>query len=222
MKRPNKEIDKLFSKGLRTYEEAPSADGWAQLESKLPSNRNRTIYWVAASVAGVLLTAAIAWNNILNKSDISLYDSQQLATQANFPQREYIPVPILVQTNTIVYVDRPVRSNERVVETSIAKNTSKPIEIQSALELEPVGSTYAFSNNIALPKIDFTDNIPASVEDDAVTIIYKKGDPKHPKLAKAFNFMKEVGEGERQLIDFEKISNNLMARRETNNHSNKN
>ena len=222
MKSRNEEIDQLFSNGLDNYEETPSANAWDQIEGQLPSKRNRTIYWVAASVAGVLLTAAIGWNSILSKSDISIYDAQQLTSQASYPEKEFIPVPILVQTKTIVYVDRPEQVKEAGAGEVLAGATVESVETQAALELQPFGATYALNSNAELAAIDFTNANPAIAQDESVTIIYKKGDPKYPKLAKALNFMKEVGEGERQLIDFEKISNNLMARRETNTNSNKN
>lgn len=226
MKKQNEEIDKLFSKGLSNLEEAPSANAWKQIESQLPSRRNRAMYWVAASMAGILLTASIGWNRILTKSNLPIYDSQELVTSANFPQKEFIPVPILIQTKTIVYVDRPINeNNQRKVEkeTVIADNTNliQSIETQPTFELQSVGTAYAMQSDVQLPALDLNNPIASTQEDEsAVTIIYKKGDPKYPKLAKALNYMKEVGEGERQLINFEKISNNLIARRETNNNSN--
>lgn len=228
MKKQKEEIDKLFSKGLSNFEESPSVDAWAQIESQLPSGKSRMVYWIAASFAGVLLSAAIGWNTILNKSKVPVYDTQELATNANYPQKEFVPVPILIQTKTIVYIDRPIQSipqNEKI-ENQYVADESTPVQsivTQASYEFHPVGATYSLATDTRIPIQGDNDVTSASNNvDPAVTIVYKKGDPKYPKLARALNFMKEVGEGERQLIDFEKISNNLIARKESNNNSNKN
>ena len=197
MKRQNEEIDKLFSKGLNNFEETPSANAWSQIENQLPSKRTRTFYWVAASFVGVLVTAAIGWNSIVKKSETNIYDSQQLTAQASYPEKEFIAVPVILQTKTIVYVDRPVQVNQpnnSMEQPAVAVANAETTEARPALELQPFGASYALSSNMALPEsMQNSSFAMASADDEAVTIIYKKGDPKYPKLAKALNFMNSMG-----------------------------
>lgn len=216
MKNQDEQIDKLFQSGLDNYEDTPSSSTWESIESQLPKNRSRSMYWVAASVVAVLLTSTVVWNSILNQTSELIYETNNVLIKANYPQKEFAPLPILIHTNTIVYVDRTVYvespKNEILVPTEVTNIAS----IGSSFELKPMSDYHSLNSNISETEsvqLVYTTNEP-------ITIIYKKGDPKHPRLAKAANFFKEVGEGERPLIDFGKISTSVIARRETNNNSN--
>ncbi len=216
MKHQDEQIDKLFQSGINNYEETPSSSAWNSIDSQLPKKNTHGMYWVAASVVAILLTSAVVWNSILEKSNTFSYETAKVAVKANYPQKEFTPLPILIYTNTVVYIEREVfikAPNElQLLAPSVAHNTT----LNSISELKPISDYYALSSNISEAtsvELVYTVNEP-------ITIIYKKGDPKYPMLAKAANFFKEVGEGERSLIDFEKISTGIMARRETTNNSN--
>ena len=216
MKNQDEQIDKLFQHGLDNYEETPSSSAWDSIDNQLPKKNTKSIYWVAASVAAMLLTSTVVWNSILEKSNTFEYETASVEVKATYPQKEFAPLPILVHTNTIVYIERevfiPATETPIQAETTVAINTNT----NPSYDLKPISDYYALSSNIseaASVELMYAENEP-------ITIIYKKGDPKHPMLAKAANFFKEVGEGERPLIDFEKISTSVMARRETTNNSN--
>ena len=216
MKNQDEQIDKLFQQGLGNYEETPSSSAWDSIDSQLPKRNTRSIYWVAASIVAVLLTSTIVWNSILEKSNTFTYETANAEIKANFPQKEFIPLPILIHTNTVVYIEREVfiKATESPIQTELIKANNAIIN--PSFDLKPISDYYALSSNISEA---------ASVElvyavNEPITIIYKKGDPKHPMLAKAANFFKEVGEGERPLKNIEKISTGVLARRETTNNSN--
>lgn len=216
MKNQDEKIDKLFQSGLDNYEEAPSSSAWDSIESQLPKNKTKSMYWVAASVVAVLLTSTVVWNTILNQTSGLIYESNKVSIKADYPQKEFAPLPILLHTNTIVYIEREVyieSPTNTILEASQVTNTAS---IGSSFEFKPMSDYHSLNSNIsetASVQLVYTSNEP-------ITIIYKKGDPKHPRLAKAANFFKEVGDGERPLIDFGKISTGVIARRETNNNSN--
>ena len=216
MKNQDEQIDKLFTTSLENYEEIPSSSAWESIESQLPKNKSRTMYWVAASVVAVLLTSTVVWNSILKQTNEVIYETNNVSLKANYPQKEFAPLPILIYTNTIVYVDREVyitAPSSIILEETEVKNIASTT---SSFELKSMSNNYSLNTNISeTPSVKLIYN-----PNEPITIIYKKGDPKHPKLAKAANFFKQVGDGERPLIDFGKISTSVIARRETNNNSN--
>lgn len=216
MKNQDEQIDKLFENGLNNYEETPSSSAWDSIDSQLPKKNSRSIYWVAASIVAMLLTSTIVWNSILEKSNTFSYETANVDVKANYPQKEFAPLPILIHTKTIVYINRNVivDSPENPIQTP-SEITNSSI-LSSTFELTPVSDYYSLNSNI----LETASIELIYIANEPITIIYKKGDPKHPKLAKAANFFKQVGEGERPLIDFEKISTSVLARRETNNNSN--
>ena len=190
MKNQDEQIDKLFQNGLNNYEETPSSSAWDAIDSQLPKNNTRSIYWVAASVAAILLTSTVVWNYILEKTTTTSYEIANSSVEANYPQKEFTPLPILIHTNTVVYIEREVfiqaPETPTQMEPTVAANTS----LTSSFELKPISDYYALSSTIS------------------------------ETSSKATSFIKEVGEGERPLIDFGKISSGVIARRETINNSN--
>lgn len=216
MKHQDEQIDKLFHNGLNNYEEIPSSSAWDSIDNQLPKKNTRSMYWVAASAAAILLTSTVVWNSILKNTNTFSYETSQVAVKATYPQKEFTPLPILIHTNTVVYIEKEVfikaADEPTVINTTVASN----VNTNPTFDLKPISDYYALSSTIsesASVELVYANNEP-------ITIIYKKGDPKYPALAKAANFFKEVGEGERSLIDFEKISTGIMARRETTNNSN--
>jgi hypothetical protein len=215
MKNQDEKIDRLFQSGLGNVEETPSSSTWNAIESQLPKKNNTNMYWIAASVAAVLIVSTIAWNSILERTSTFNYDTNNVSLNANYPQIEFTPLPILIHTTTIVYVDKEVMKGEVDTNPQLTKASTLSTGLSSAFDIKSVSDYYTLNTDIPTSQVEliYTVNEP-------ITIIYKKGDPKHPKLAKAANFFKQVGDGERPLIDFEKISSSVIARRETNNNSN--
>ena len=216
MKNQDEQIDKLFQNSLTNYEETPSSSAWDSINNQLPKKKNRSVYWVAASVAAMLLTSTVVWNSILEKSNTYAYEISSVEVKANYPQKEFAPIPFLIHTNTVVYIERKVFVQAIEPSTQTEATVAITTNPSSSIDLKPISDYYVFGSNIsetASVELVYAENEP-------ITIIYKKGDPKHPMLAKAANFFKEVGEGERPLINFEKISTGVMARRETTNNSN--
>ncbi len=217
MKKQDEQIDALFNARVSSYEEIPSSSAWDAIEAQLPAQSNKRTYWIAASIIAVLLTSTVIWNSVLNKTSSFKYDIADTTVKANFPQKEFIPTPILVHSTTIVYIQS----------ASVSQELTETIEDKIPLETVAVNSVSNFNIKPLSKKQELTTNIsniafnkPELTALEPITIIYKKGEPKHPKLAKAANFLKQVGEGERPLIDFEKISTGLIARRESINNSN--
>jgi len=219
MKNKEEQIDKLFKNSLLNYEEAPASSAWDSIESQLPTAKKYGSYWIAASVVAILMISTIAWNTILNSTNSLHYETASSPINPTHPQKEFIPLPIILHSTTVVYLQSSLKNTEASksedkvkvgLPTHLAPNLASNIAIAS------LSDAYTFNTQISsagLPKTnDFTG--------EPVTIIYKKGDPKHPKLAKAASFLKEVGDGNRPLIDFEKITTGLIARRESINNSN--
>ena len=216
MKSPNEQIDNLFSKGLSNYEELPSNTAWDHLESQLPK-RNRTFYWVAASAAMVFMVSAIAWNLILQNDTPQTYATNQSVVNANYPQQEFVPLPIIIHTTTVVYIEKEVIRHSSEQRVDIDQTLASTTNAKANKVITPLSNPYQFSTEIAnsaLPQpMELNTEFP-------ITITYKKGDPKYPKLANTLNYFKEVSEGDRHLIDLGKITTGLIAKRESNNNSN--
>ncbi len=215
MKNKDKQIDKLFSKGLSNYEESPSSLAWQTINKQLPKTNKRNVYWIAAAVSTVLISSTIAWHSILEKTNTYSYEINQVSLQANYPQKEFSPLPLLIHTKTIIYVEKKIfiTPTNNKQSKSVIKNIPN---LGSSIELSSIGNYH--SPNADISKLEPTKSTYS--KNEPITIIYKKGNPKYPKLANAVNFFKDVGEGEKPLIDFEKISASVLARRETTNNSN--
>lgn len=216
MKNQDEQIDKLFQKGLDNYEETPSSSAWDSIDDQLGTKKSSSKYWVAASVVAILLTSTVIWNSILGRTNTLIYETNEISLKANYPQKEFISLPILIHTNTIVYVEREIYIDYPDKKIALPFEAINTVNLSSSLVLKPVRDYYALNSEISESssvELVYTLNEP-------ITIIYKKGDPKHPILAKAANFFKQVGEGERPLFNLEKISTNVLARRNTNNNSN--
>lgn len=214
MKNQDEQIDKLFSTGIANYEETPSSSAWNSIEGQLPTQSNKKTYWIAASIVAVLITSTVVWNNIITKSNSFHYETASSTLNVNYPQKEFIPTLTFLHSTTIVYVQAPTSANKQMGELTSTEITT--IDLASKVEILPISEQYQFTaniNNVEPKNINYTINEP-------ITIIYKKGDPRHPKLAKAASYLKQVGDGDRPIIDFGKISTGLIARRESINNSN--
>jgi len=215
MKNKEEQIDKLFNNSLLNYEEAPASSAWDSIESELPAAKKYNNYWIAASVVAILMVSTIVWNKILNSTNPLHYETASAPISPTHPQKEFIPLPVILHTTTVIYIQSnntgASKSEHKIdLPTHLAPNLVPNVAIA------PLSDAYTFDTQISsagLPKAN-------SFTAEPVTIIYKKGDPKHPKLAKAASYLKEVGDGNRPLIDFEKITTGLIARRGSINNSN--
>lgn len=210
-------IDKLFAEKLGSLTATPTDMAWEAIASELPSNKNNSIYRTIAATLVFLITAAFAWQIILNKQNTNSFEIAAVPVKANYPQQLPITLPVIVNTTTVVYIH----------DVPTATTTSKPYRnetpkireanLSRATNIQPLAINPAQAPTIDIAALD--NPINHYEQHDAVTIIYKKGESKTPKLDKTKQFLKQVSRGERPLIDFNKFSNNLLARRETNNNS---
>ncbi|MCF6352399.1 MAG: hypothetical protein L3J06_05260 [Cyclobacteriaceae bacterium] len=216
MKNREEQIDKLFKNSLLNYEEAPASSAWDSIESQLPTTKKHGSYWIAASVIAILMISIIAWNTILNSTNALHYETASSPINPTHPQKEFIPLPVILHSTTVVYLQSLPNNTVASKSIGIDLPTYLAPNLASNIAIAPLSNTYTFDTQISsvgLPKA-------GTFTGEPVIIIYKKGDPKHPKLAKAANFLKEVGDGNRPLIDFEKITTGIIARRESINNSN--
>ncbi len=214
MKNKEEELDEFFSKGLAHYKETPSLKAWDAIEQELHQSTHKLSYWIAASVAVVLIVCTTVWYNVLDTS--FNYEIASSALNVSRPQKEFIPVPLIIYTTTVVYVEKELQNH--YTENQKEENSTPVVfPISASFDIKQISNSYAFYTKMPTNEpVKLVYNI-----NEPITIIYKRGDPKYPKLAKAANFFKQVGEGNRPLIDFEKISAELLARRDNFNNSNK-
>ena len=215
MKSKEEQVDQLFSKGLANLNEAPSTAAWDSIERQLPKSNSKN-YWMAASIVAILIISTVAWNKILSTSSSFTYDVANSTVEANYPQMEIAVLPIIIHSTKIIYIEKlpesQLNNDNLVISTRVASTEVKP-----EFKIATLSNSYAFNTKISdQSSVQLVYN-----KNEPITIIYKKGNPKHPKLTKAANYLKQVGGGDRPLIDFEKISTSLIARRQNFNNSNK-
>ncbi len=213
MKHPEEQIDTLFTQGLSSYEETPSPQAWDAIEGQLPSNKRKFNYWMAASVVATLLFSAGVWNSIISKTNTYSFETATAPVHATYPQPTFTPAPVIIRTTTIVYVQIPANSELNDLKTANELVTSPTVA--SNLAIKPISSNYLLE-----PTISVASATDFNSEYEPITIIYKKGDPKHPMFTKAASYLKQVSDGDRPLVDFGKITTGLMARRDNINNSN--
>ncbi len=112
-------IDKIFSKGLQTYERQPRTEAWEKLEARLqkPKSKVLPIWWKYASAASVALFLGIGGYWLNNK-------------KTNSAEEVAINKKLIIEKKQVQIVEKEAIPQEiAIVEKDIPKKTiSKPIQ----------------------------------------------------------------------------------------------
>ncbi|MEN8247467.1 MAG: hypothetical protein ABFS32_00920 [Bacteroidota bacterium] len=226
------EIDKLFSDKLEELEYQPQVSSWERVEEALDQKSGKVIWpWVGIAASAVLamssfwyfLDKQVPENNTLYSY---LHDT---SNEITVPAKVYlIPVIINVEsTQNIVKKDNPqekplnieVQPNpiqiesEEINPTLIAsndlpENTIKPV-MEEALPEEP----YTEENTVIASSGEIETEVETETDFAPLTIIYKQGSKEDKtNFEKAYAYLEEVSKGEKRLLDFRRLGENIKSK----------
>ena len=217
-------LDELFSDGLEHYETSPAPAAWEAIESRLDQKKGRAAWsWLGiAATAALLLASSWLMFTPTEEAAADVYTYAESSIEELVLPTEVIYVPIYIHT----VVEQPRQILAQPVKPSVAQQ--EPVIVE---EEEPVVLASTKEIPVEQPEITTLEDVPlvtaeevlmASAESPAivpparqqpVTIIYKQGEPaKESNFVKAMNYMEEVRMGEKKLVNFDKLRNNLRSR----------
>jgi hypothetical protein len=226
-------IDKLFSDKLRDQKSSPDADSWNRIEQALDKKARKNIWpWlsIAASAALVLVSSWYLLNreDAGNKINYTYAETQKF--KLNVPS-DIILVPVIIyvvptQADNHSADDMPmaknegeiVQSNTKLDQTEVLSTENKVLDHKLAPVLIaplPISGS-ASEEEIAMAT---TKEAAAAASTNLVplTIIYKQGEPKYKsKFTQALNYMGEVRNGDKKLVNFKKLKENIQAKFKSN------
>lgn len=216
-------LDELFSDGLENFEASPAPAAWETIESRLNQKRGRAAWsWMGiAATAALLLASSWLMFTQTEEATTDVYTYAESSIDELVLPTEVIYVPIYIHT----VVEKPAQIATQPVKSGVAKqepviDEEEPIDLASTEEI-PVEQPEIITLE-DVPLVTAEEVLMASTETPAVappaqpqpvTIIYKQGEPaKESNFVKAMNYMEEVRMGEKKLVNFEKLRNNLRSR----------
>jgi hypothetical protein len=216
-------LDELFSDSLENFEASPAPAAWEAIESRLDQKKGWPAWgWMGiAATAALVLTSSWLMFTQTEETAAEVYTYNESSIEELVLPTEVIYVPIYIHT----VIEQPKQIASQPVKPSVA--TQKPVIVEE----EPVVLASTKEIPVEQPEIITLEDVPlvtaeevlmASAESpdvvppalaQPVTIIYKQGEPaKESNFVKAMNYMEEVRMGEKKLVNFEKLRNNLRSR----------
>ena len=228
-------LDKLFADKLDGLQSAPAPEAWEKLAESLEQPRKPYLIWIGVAASAILAIFS-SWYMLSTDSAATLYDYTYAKNQTedvDIP-KEIVLVPVFIRApsnNTIVEekVANPknhVANNDKGAveliddqpQTNLTLANNKVFEHQ----LTPVLKDY-----LPVPDDETKEVIMASSKEtiteedeitlDPLTIIYKKGEPEPvSNFTKAINFMEDVRNGDKKLVNLKKIGDNIRSKIKSN------
>ena len=232
-------LDNLFSDKLSDYQHQPSPRAWEALEESLEQkSQNFAWTWVgiAASAALVVFSSwyMLSTGSSMNANDYAYAENQ---TAVDVPL-EIVLVPVFIQApaNNTPTVEQQSSQKIRVAiddeaklklaedrqQSPIVLADNKVFEHQLAPIIQeplPVASDDAEELIIASSKETTVEARTNTYE--PLTIIYKQGEPEaKSNFTKAINYMEDVRNGDKKLVNFKKIGESIKSKFKSNKNVN--
>jgi hypothetical protein len=229
-------LDKLFSDKLNDYQRQPSTAGWERLEESLEQRPQKQLWTWISIAASAMLVAFSSWYMFADDSSVSQSNYTYSDSQVNEVDVPYeiVLVPVFIQvpidhsTTEAQLADNKVpeiksERNEYILPKNIsntsvtlANNSPNAHQLVPARQLpEVIDDTQSEDLRIAQASEAITENI-ADIH-EPLTIIYKLSEPE-PKsnFTKAIDYVVEVRNGDKKLVDFKKIKENIKLKLKLN------
>lgn len=157
MAKTNEEFDRIFREKLENHQEKPSTLAWERLNHQLPASKssNRGIWWaIAASVAVVIVSGWMFWNNSGEATQDQLLAEETNATEALTSTQENPATSSESQEN--VSQTEIIKDQESQNQAFTTSSASKQTQVNSTqiLEKEKVNPTSEIEKSQALIALD--------------------------------------------------------------------
>lgn len=153
-------IDSLFREKLDGFEVTPSASAWSELEGKIGSRKKLPVYWVAASIA-LLLLAGITVLEITKPTNdalaLGIIDHPTLENEQAFPSP--VPVKIKTELTTTSSTKKKTKSLPNLLMTQVSPKKKKADDLVNIPEKESTAEMAMLNQN---PSEEKTDGSPST------------------------------------------------------------
>ena len=229
-------LDKLFSDKLDDYQTIPSPQAWEKLDESLKQQAPKQIWTWISIAASAALVAVSSWYMLSADSSTNTIDyaySVNPTEEVDVPV-EIVLVPVFIQ---VPVNNTPTEEPINYQKVQVAKNDEEVVALPKDTEQVPtvLADNKVLEHQLApiiqepLPLVtDESDELIMSssketiVEDqkttlEPLTIIYKQGEPE-PKsnFTKAIDYMEDVRNGDKRLINFKKIGEGIKSKFKSN------
>jgi len=235
------QIDDLFRNKLEDYRPTASKDAWTKLQGNLEDKKNNKKWLYLRIAAGLSLLALVTYILIFNAGNEAGNNKLTVQNETNNASQEpaMISNELTENENTakeestpdITEKDQNLSNNKntgvQVAQSDIATKQIKGKGIESTMNQDLYYSEILI-RKVEVPVIDIdqlttllTANDDIEDENQSVTITYvigninpvilDKEEPKQSKLKKAWEFAKNVKNGEEKLPNLRVIKNELLA-----------
>lgn len=234
MKKHN--LDKLFHDKLDDHQSIPSSEAWEKLEESL-EQRSRKPLWTWLSIAASAVLAIVSsWYMFSIDAPTNTYEyaySDIQAEDVDVP-KEIVFVPVFVQVaEPITQPKDPVNppqtqlaetkdenhiqvNDKPQTEVIVAENKVFEHKLTPVIQ-EPLPLTTDESEDLAIASNKEIDNTEVTNTLEPLTIIYKQGEPESKSnFTKAINYMEDVRNGEKELVIFKKLRENIRSKFKSN------
>ena len=216
-------LDELFAAGLENFEPSPAPAAWEQIESQLDQKKSKGFWAWAGIAATAALLLASSWLMFSQNAEPAsyTYDYAEASIENLSQPAEVVYVPIYIYTS----VERPQKKDQQPGPAPAVKQNIVPAQE------EPVMLAQSEEIPVEQPEIITLEEVPVAPSDDLlvasvetpvanepeqlqpVTIIYKQGEPaEESNFIKAMNYMEDVRMGEKKLLNFDKLRENIRSR----------
>ena len=145
-------IDRIFRERLHNHEATPSAEAWSQVEGKINSRSSFKLYWIAASVA-LLIVGWVVW------PEVSQPVSQPIATSVDHPVLNSSiewNIPEITRDVVVASTVEEVKNEVKVIPVKEVKENKEELPTFEKVELLDLSSSKAVvaKATIEQPKLD--------------------------------------------------------------------
>ena len=229
-------LDNLFSDKLRDYQSQPSPQAWEKLEESLEQQSTKSGWAWIGIAASAILVAVSSWYMFSDDSSTYTYDyaySESQTQEVNVPV-EIVLVPVFIQApannsptveqigsqkvQVAINNEPKLKLTENTQQSPVVLADNKVFEHQLAPVIKeplPLASDETEELIIASSKETIADE--QQITRDPLTIIYKQGETEtKSNFTKAINYMDDVRNGDKKLLNFKKIGESIKSKFKSN------
>ena len=236
-------LDNLFSDKLKGHQSQPRPESWETLEESLSHHSSKPLWTWVSIAASAALVAASSWYVLHDDSSTNTNDytySSLPAEEVDVPL-EIVFVPVFIQVPVVnttsekptnIQKSHVAKNNEKVValpkdseqvptvlaDNKVLEHQLAPI-IREPLPLDTDKSNEADELIMASAKETIVEEQQNTLE--PLTIIYKQGEAEpESNFTKAINYMEDVRNGDKKLLNFKKIGDSIKSKFKSNKEEN--
>jgi len=234
MKKHN--LDKLFSDKLEDFQSVPASESWEKLEGSLNQSPNKAIWTWMSIAASAVLAIVSSWYMLSIDNTPQAYDYSYLENQTenvDVPlEIVFVPVFIQVTESTTPTEKKAVPTQSYVVKENVDNQLQKKENQQRAVIVannnvldhqltpviqEPLPLIAESTEDIIIASTKEAEASSSTITLEPLTIIYKQGEPESKSsFTKAINYMEDVRNGEKKVVLFQKIRENIQSKFKSN------